>query len=90
MKCPGFGAVLIQEIADIQRQEVGDLDELGDVQTTIPGLVFGDVALWLAKLGRYLHLRHSGSFTRLREQFAEDGVLTGVERLDHGATVMGA
>lgn len=88
MKCPGFCAVLIQEIADIQGQEVGDLDELGDVQSTISRLVFGYVALWLSELGRHLHLRHSRILTSLREQPSEDGVLTGVERLDHDATVM--
>lgn len=90
MECAGFCAVLIQEIADIQGQDIGDLDELGDVQSTITGLVFGYVALGLAKLGRNLHLCHSCVFTSLREQLAEDGVLTGVERLDHDATVMRA
>lgn len=88
MECPGFCAVLIQEIADIQGQEVGDLDKLGDIQSTIPRFVFRNVALWLAELGRHLHLRHSCVFTSLREQLSEDGVLTGVERLDHDATVM--
>lgn len=88
IECSCFRSVQIQETADIQRQEVGDLDELGDIQSTVSGLVFRYVALWLAKLGRHLHLRHSRIFTSLREQFSKDRVLTGMERLNHDDTVM--
>lgn len=88
IECPRFRAVLIQEATDIKGKEVGNLDELGDVQSTITRLVFRYVALWLAELGRNLHLRHSHIFTSLREQLSKDRVLAGVERLNHDVTVM--
>jgi hypothetical protein len=40
IECFCLHAVVIQETADIQGQDVSDLHELSDVQSAIPGLVF--------------------------------------------------